>query len=73
MTDESGIKVPVTSSEPAFDQLALALVQLGENQRLRMRMGEAGRRRVHQLYSWGRKGELLRDLYLQVVKEARPK
>jgi glycosyltransferase involved in cell wall biosynthesis len=73
VTDESGIKVPVTISEPAFDQLAQALVQLGENQRLRMLMGEAGRRRVHQLYSWGRKGELLRDLYLQVVKEARPK
>jgi glycosyltransferase involved in cell wall biosynthesis len=73
VTEESGIKVPVTSSEPAFEQLAKALVHLGENQRLRMQMGEAGRRRVRQLFSWDRKGELLRDLYLQVVKEVRPK
>jgi len=70
VAEESGIKVPATSRELAVAQLAQALLHLGENQRLRMRMGEAGRRRARQLFSWDRKGELLRDLYLQVLKEA---
>jgi len=70
VSDEDGIKVPATSRESAVEQLAQALVHLGENQWLRMRMGEAGRRRIRQLFCWDEKGDLLRDLYLQVLKEA---
>jgi glycosyltransferase involved in cell wall biosynthesis len=70
VSEESGIRVPVTSPRRVVEQMGEALERLGADRRLRIRMGDAARRRVRQLFSWDRKGELLREIYLQVVKEA---
>jgi glycosyltransferase involved in cell wall biosynthesis len=69
---ECGIKVPVTGREQAVEGLRTALERLGADARLRRSMGAVGRRRVRQLFSWERKGELLRELYRQVLDGRHP-
>jgi glycosyltransferase involved in cell wall biosynthesis len=67
VSPESGIKVPAISRKQAVEQLGAALQRLGGDPGLRARMGEAGRRRARELFSWDRKGQLLREHYLGVL------
>ncbi len=67
VTGECGIKVPVTTPEETVLGLEEALRRLAADPELRRRMGEAGRRRVAEHYSWGKKGAWLERLYLEVV------
>jgi glycosyltransferase involved in cell wall biosynthesis len=63
VTPETGILVPARSPAQVIRALAASLDTLGADPALRRRMGEAGRRRVAEEYSWDSKGELMRELY----------
>ena len=69
VTDDVGIKVKARNPAQATHDLALALERLAADPELRACMGEAGRRRVADMYDWDRKGELLRDLYPSVARD----
>jgi glycosyltransferase involved in cell wall biosynthesis len=68
VTEETGIKIPALNPEQAVRGLASAMVRLAVNEELRSQLGNAGQKRVRQLYSWQAKGEELAALYQSLVK-----
>jgi len=71
VTDQTGIKVPALNPHQAVRGLASAMVRLATNEKLRSQLGNAGQKRVHELYSWQAKGEELSHLY-QTLAPAAP-
>jgi glycosyltransferase involved in cell wall biosynthesis len=71
VTEETGVKVAATDPNQTVRALAEAFQRLARDEGLRQKMGESGRRRVLEEYSWPRKGERLERLYQDVVKEHR--
>jgi len=67
ITEETGIKVPALSPKQAVMDLAEAMKRLAEDQELRQHMGNAGRKRVQEHFSWDRKGDYLAELYNKVA------
>jgi glycosyltransferase involved in cell wall biosynthesis len=71
VSDECGVKVPIVSAEQVRSDLTSALDRLAADPELRCRMGEAGRRRIAQVYDWEHKGQLLREIYLHASSRTR--
>ena len=63
VTDQTGIKIPALNPHQTVRGLASAMVRLATNEQLRSQLGNAGQKRVHELYSWQAKGEELSHLY----------
>jgi len=63
VTEETGIKLPAVSAEQIVRDLSAALIRLGEDPALRVRLGQASRRRVYEHLSWDLKGKALARLY----------
>lgn len=70
VSDTTGIKVPAIDPEQSIRDLAAALLYLARDPQLRARMGAAGRQRVREQFSWQRKGELLNEVYSQILRES---
>jgi glycosyltransferase involved in cell wall biosynthesis len=68
VTDDNGIKVPATSPQQAVSDLAAALLRLAQDPNLRLRLGQAGRRRVAAQFGWDQKGIFMAKVY-EAVKE----
>lgn len=66
VTEETGVKVPAIGERQAVDDMAEAMRSLSENAELRVRMGEAGRRRAIEHFNWREKGSYLAELHRQV-------
>jgi len=69
VTDECGIKVKPITPEQTINDLADALLKLANDPELRRKMGEAGRRRVQEHYTWGKKGEFIKKVYEEVLEK----
>ncbi len=67
VTDECGIKVKPVTYEQTINDLANALLKLANNPELRMKMGDAGRKRVEQYYTWNKKGDFIKQVYEDVL------
>jgi len=67
VTAETGIKVPATDPDRAVQCLAEAIVCLAGDRELRSRLGEAGRKRVREVYDWDVKGKLFAQLCEDLV------
>lgn len=68
VTNETGFKVTAHSPEQVVCGLAEAIVYLAKDSELRVRMGQAGQKRVREVYSWKAKGQLLSQLYEEALK-----
>jgi glycosyltransferase involved in cell wall biosynthesis len=68
VTDECGIKIKPEYPEQVVRDMAVAIERLSHDPELRRRMGEAGRRRVEELYDWNRKGEEITRIYEKAIK-----
>lgn len=68
VTKETGIKVPVISAEQVIHDLAAAMEELARDASHRARLGEAGRERVAEHFSWEKRGEHLSYIYKQLLK-----
>ena len=66
ITNETGFKIPASDPEQAARDLASVMVRLAQAPELRASMGEAGQRRVSELYSWESKGRFWAKLYEEV-------
>jgi len=66
VTAETGIKVPGMNPQQAIEGLAEAMRHLATDSSLRVRMGEAGRRRVSEVYDWEVKGKYLSQVYEKI-------
>jgi glycosyltransferase involved in cell wall biosynthesis len=64
VTEETGIKVAATAPEQVVHDLAVALSRLADDPSLRVKLGQAGRRRAEQDFNWDAKGEWINRLYL---------
>lgn len=72
VTDTTGIRIPAHAPAQVVSDLADALQTLARSPELRRQMGIAGRQRVHDVYAWDRKGEVMDKLYELVGQAARP-
>ena len=67
VTDETGIRVPAYTPKQVVKDMAEAMKRLAENQALRERMGEAGRQRVKNAFSWAEKSRRFNQLYEKIA------
>ena len=70
ITEETGFKVSAKTPDEAISGMAEAMCTLAKDSELRLRMGEAGRKRVSESYSWEVKGQFLKNLYEEVLERA---
>lgn len=66
VTCETGIKVDVREPKQAVQDLANAILRLQSDPQLVRSLGQAGRDRVEEMYTWSRKGDLVNTLYQDV-------
>lgn len=67
VTEETGFKVPAHSPEQAVNDIATAMMRLAKEPELRIQMGEAGKKRVWEVYNWEVKGKYLAQIYQTVA------
>ena len=72
VTEDCGIKIPARSPDEAIELMAQALERLYQDRDLRSKMGQAGRTRAEQVYTWDHLGERLRKIYEEVLGAASP-
>jgi glycosyltransferase involved in cell wall biosynthesis len=69
-TEETALRIRPTTITRTVHGLAEAIVNLAHSPELRKRLGEAGRLRVEQVYSWNKKGEDMNDIYWRAVNHS---
>jgi glycosyltransferase involved in cell wall biosynthesis len=67
VTAETGIKVAADDPDRTVRGLAEAIVGLAGDPQLRDRMGQAGRKRVREVYDWDVKGKFFAQLWEDIV------
>ncbi|AFY36223.1 glycosyltransferase family 4 protein [Calothrix sp. PCC 7507] len=67
VTAETGFKILANNVEQTIADMAAAMVKIAGDAELRVTMGEAGQRLIRQNYTWEAKGQLLSELYAQIV------
>ena len=66
--EETGFKVAAHTPEQAVRDLAEAMIRLAKEPELRVRMGQAGQKRVSEVYDWEAKSRFLTQLYQETLK-----
>jgi len=72
VTEETGVKIAADEPYQAVRDLAAAMIQLANDREMRLSMGQAGRSRVSQYYTWKAIGKNLNQLYINIVQQANP-
>lgn len=67
VTSDVGIKVLAEHPEQAVGDLAKAMVKLAEDSSLCIQMGQAGKQRIQEFYSWEAKGKQFAKTYEEIV------
>ena len=67
VTEECGIKIPPRSPDETIELMAQALERLQHDRDLCVKMGQAGRGRAEQVYSWDHLGDRLAKIYEEVL------
>lgn len=67
ITSETGFKIVAQNPEQAINGIAAAMTQLATEQNLLLEMGQHGKERVKEAYSWSAKGKHLSQAYEEVV------
>ena len=69
VTEQTGFKVPAHTPEQAVRDLSEGMVSLAKDLDVRVRMGEAGRRRVSEMFDWEVKASHLAQLYEEIYNQ----
>lgn len=67
VTPDTGFKVAADTPDFAVKELADAMTRLAADPALRVRLGEAGRQRAREMFSWETKGRQLARVYDEIV------
>ena len=67
--DASAIRIPVTNPEQMIKDIAKAINKLIEKPTLRLNMGNAGRKRIKNVFNWDVKGEFMEELLNELDKK----
>lgn len=70
INDECGIKIKPITPEQTIQDLADAIVKLARDPELRKKLGEAGRKMALEVYSWEKKGEVIKQIYEKLFHES---
>jgi len=70
--DDCGIRVPMGPPKDVINNLANALEILYLNQELRDTMGKKARERALKEFSWAKKGEFIKELYTEILRNENP-
>ena len=66
--DTCAVRLPVTDPEQMPKDMAAAITKLIENPGLRRTMGEAGRKRIKEVFNWESKGIFIEQLLAELDK-----
>ncbi len=69
VTEECGIKIPAHSPHESIELMSQAVERLYQDRELCAKMGQAGRARAEEVYSWDHLGDQLRRIYEDVLGE----
>jgi glycosyltransferase involved in cell wall biosynthesis len=67
--DEWGIKIEPKNPEYVIDEMAKALERLYLDKDLRLRLGQAARKRAEEFYLWDRLGDRMQEIYEEALKQ----
>ena len=67
VTSETGIKISARSTEQVINDMANAMFKLVKEPNLRCEMGDNGRKRIKEHFTWEKKGEFIDHLYSEVL------
>ncbi len=66
-TDDScAIRLPVTDPKQMPQDMAAAIIKLIENPQLREQLGNAGRKRIKEVFNWEAKGQFMENLFFKL-------
>jgi len=71
VTGETGFKIPARTPEQTVVEMVEAMSKLAHDPDLRLKMGEAARRRGVEEFSWERRGEQLNQIYNGICQDER--
>lgn len=66
--DNCAIRLSVTDPEQMPIDMATAIIKLSENPQLRKLMGEAGRKRIKEVFNWDAKGKFMEEVLSELEK-----
>jgi glycosyltransferase involved in cell wall biosynthesis len=69
VTQETGIKISAHDPAQTVQDLATAMTTLAHNPELRVRMGQAAKRRVNEVFTWEIKGRYFSQIYQEIADE----
>ena len=72
ITDDTGFKVPVADTDAVVEGVAVAMHALATDDALRCRMGEMGRKRVIENFTWQLKASAIAGWYARVANVNAP-
>ncbi|MEM9538417.1 MAG: glycosyltransferase [Cyanobacteria bacterium P01_E01_bin.42] len=67
VTPETGILVNAKTPEQAIADMAAAIIRLGGDSQLCDRLGQAGKKRMQEVFSWSVKGQFFDGIYQSIV------
>ncbi|MBD2296495.1 glycosyltransferase family 4 protein [Anabaena sphaerica FACHB-251] len=70
VASDTGFKVTATTPKQAVREMSKVIAQLAGDRELQQRMGEAGRRRVNEVFNWEIKGRNLAKLYQEIATQS---
>ncbi len=69
LDDSCGILINPYSEESFIENLSLAMEKLAKNPDLRTSMGNAGYKKVLELYDWDKKVDKILEIYRETIKK----
>jgi glycosyltransferase involved in cell wall biosynthesis len=70
-TDETAIRVPITSRSETLTHLSNAILALAQSPALRDKLGDAGRERIKARYLWNSQAERMHRIYGELIEQRR--
>ena len=70
VSEETGYKVPAQDPEQVVQDMAEVMTCLATDPKLRLKLGQAGRQRGIELFSWETKGRFYSQIYEEILSQA---
>jgi glycosyltransferase involved in cell wall biosynthesis len=72
VTAETGFVIQAHTPEQSVADMASAMAMLAQDPEMLLKMGQAGQRRVRDLFTWESKGKLFTQIYQDLISHRKP-
>jgi len=69
VTCENGFKIQADSPHQVVKNITEAIINLANNETLRMKMGEIGRKRIREFFLWSNKVKFIQEIYRKTMNK----